>query len=141
MGDVVRDRAAGFCEYCLCEEAYCPAGFSREHILPKSAGGSDDDRNCALACQGWNNHKFTAVHATDPVTGNEAPLYHPRNDSWQQHFVWDSTQTEIIGVSATGRATIQRLRLNRPHVVNHRRVLRISLKRQPPDWTLPGQVE
>ena len=80
MGDVVRDRAAGFCEYCLCG----PAGSSREHILPQSAGGSDDDGNCALACQGCNNHKFTAVHWTDPVTGNEVPLYHPRKDTMRR---------------------------------------------------------
>ena len=51
-------------------------------------------------------------------------LFHPRQDHWSAHFVWNDDYTLMIGVSATGRATVARLDLNRKGLVNLRRVLR-----------------
>jgi hypothetical protein len=51
------------------------------------------------------------------------PLYDPRRDRWHDHFAWSEEHTELIGLTATGRATIGRLQLNRAGVVNLRRVL------------------
>lgn len=48
------------------------------------------------------------------------PLYHPRIDRWQDHFVWDEDYVRVIGLSPTGRATIAALMLNRTGVVNLR---------------------
>jgi hypothetical protein len=79
--------------------------------------------NLALACQGCNNRKFTRVESEDPVNGERVPLFHPRRDHWIDHFAWNTDATLMIGLTPTGRATIECLRLNRPGVVNLRRIL------------------
>lgn len=120
--EVVR-RASGCCEYCRCPERFCPDSFSVEHVVPLEKEGADEPANLALSCQGCNNHKFTSVEALDPITGEVVALFHPRLMVWRDHFAWDDTYTLVIGLTATGRATIDRLKLNRPPVVNLRRVL------------------
>jgi hypothetical protein len=72
---------------------------------------------------GCNDHKYTAVDATDPVTGAVASLFHPRRQKWNEHFIWTADCTQIVGISATGRATVGRLRLNRPALMKLRRIL------------------
>jgi 5-methylcytosine-specific restriction endonuclease McrA len=47
--DLVRRRANGLCEYCLCPESFATQPHSIEHILPRAQGGSDDPSNLALA--------------------------------------------------------------------------------------------
>jgi 5-methylcytosine-specific restriction endonuclease McrA len=118
----VRDRAKGRCEYCLCPLDFSPGPFSVEHIIPKSKGGSDDDDNLAFACQGCNGRKYNHIRAKDPLSDNFVPLYHPRKDNWQNH---------LIALSPTGRATIDRLKLNRKEVVNLRKLL-IMIREHPP---------
>jgi HNH endonuclease len=97
--------------------------FSVEHITPRSAGGTDDLENLAMSCQGCNNRKYTALEAIDPVTGIRVALYHPRLEAWTTHFVWSADTTLMIGLTATGRASIMRLELNRSGLVNLRRAL------------------
>ncbi|HYO49295.1 MAG TPA: HNH endonuclease, partial [Chloroflexia bacterium] len=96
---------------------------SVEHILPKSKGGRTVLDNLALSCQGCNNHKYNKTESTDPLTGKSTPLYHPRRDRWHQHFTWGEEYTLIIGLTPTGRATVETLQLNREGVVNLRRLL------------------
>lgn len=122
----VFERAKGVCEYCLCQEAFCPDPFSVEHIFPNIKGGDDEMENLALSCQGCNNHKYIATTAIDPVTGNDVDLYNPRLDEWTLHFQWSGDYSELIGLSLTGRATIARLHLNRAPVVNLRNALSIA---------------
>jgi 5-methylcytosine-specific restriction endonuclease McrA len=110
---LVVDRAKGCCEYCRSQEAYATEAFSIEHIMPQQHGGSTIAENLALACQGCNNHKYDNTVAKDPVTGNEAPLFHPRQDVWSEHFAWREEDTLIEGITATGRATVAALHLNR----------------------------
>jgi hypothetical protein len=50
-------------------------------------------------------------------------LFHPRTHQWWDHFAWSADFTRIEGKTSLGRATIEVLRLNRPGVVNLRRVL------------------
>ncbi len=97
--------------------------FSVEHIGPRSQEGADSPDNLALSCQGCNNHKYTKTRAVDPVTGEEVPLFHPRRHRWQDHFAWNEDFSLILGLTPTGRATVGALRLNRPGLVNLRRVL------------------
>ena len=130
----VRQRASFCCEYCLSQWKYCPDPLSVEHIVPRAGGGADDDANLALSCQGCNGHKHVAVSAIDPVTEREVPLYHPRRDVWSDHFAWSAGFTEIIGKTPTGRATVERLHLNRESLANLRIVLR-SLGKHPPEIT------
>ena len=120
----VAERARYCCEYCRSQEAFSPAAFSVEHITPHARGGNDEIENLAYACQECNNRKFTSVEASDPVSGESVPLYHPRQHTWSEHFAWNEDYTLLIGLTPTGRATIERLKLNRDRVVNLRDALR-----------------
>ena len=119
----VAERAGFCCEYCLSQLRFSVDSFSVEHIVPRSRCGDDDLGNLGLACQRCNNHKFTATESPDPLTGEFVPLFHPRHQRWQDHFAWSSGYLLIRGVSPTGRATVERLKLNQPSLVNLRRVL------------------
>lgn len=123
LRESVRGRANGRCEYCCSPEDHSPASFSVEHILPQSEGGKTTEDNLALSCQGCNNYKYTHTTGIDPVSGEVVRLFHPRIDEWQRYFQWDESSTRIIGLSAVGRATITRLKLNRAHIVTLRETL------------------
>ena len=107
----------------MSQEEYSPDAFSVEHITPISKGGTDDTHNLANACQGCNNRKFVSTEAVDSLSGAIVPLYHPRQDRWAEHFAWNEDFTLILGLSPTGRATVEKLDLNRNGVVNLRRIL------------------
>ena len=128
---LVYDRAEGVCEYCLSPANYSSDYFVIEHIHPRVLGGTNQLNNLALSCQGCNSHKFTHITAIDPLTGVVAPLFHPRQDTWREHFAWSADDTQIIGQTPTGRATVESLRLNRTGVINQRALLRLA-KRHPP---------
>ena len=51
----VRARAKGCCEFCMSQEKYASQGFTIDHIIPKSEGGTDELENLCLACQGCNS--------------------------------------------------------------------------------------
>jgi hypothetical protein len=127
----VIQRAKGCCEYCQSQASFSPQPFSIEHILPVSKGGHSTLDNLALSCQGCNNHKYIQTHGIDPITGYEVALFHPREDDWHRHFAWSSDYSLMIGLSPTGRATIDTLRLNRDGVKNLRQLL-ITAGKHPP---------
>jgi hypothetical protein len=119
----VADRAGGGCEYCRSQDRFAMQAFSVEHIDPRSRAGTSAADNLAYACQGCNNHKYNRTHGPDPVTGEVVPLFHPRRQRWRDHFAWTADGTMILGLSPTGRATVDLLRLNRAGLVNLRRLL------------------
>ena len=123
---VVAKNADGFCEYCRSQQSLCPATFHIEHILPQAQGGTDALDNLALSCGGCNGHKGIKTDAFDPVNRVRVPLFHPRRQQWQEHFEWSSDFTLMLGLTETGRATIEALRMNRVGVVNLRRILSAS---------------
>ena len=119
----VRARANRLCEYCYCPECFSLAPFELEHIVPSAKGGITASSNLAYACRGCNLNKSDRVQARDPITGRRLRLFHPRRQKWGKHFVWSSDYLLIIGLTATGRATIEALALNRVELVNLRRAL------------------
>jgi hypothetical protein len=121
--DLVRQRAAGCCEYCRSPERFATQPHSIEHIQPRALGGSDEPSNLALACQGCNNHKFAKTEAVDELTGQTAALFHPRAMKWEDHFAWSADYSEVVALSAVGRVTVAELRLNRRGICNLRRIL------------------
>jgi hypothetical protein len=135
---LVIERAGGRCEYCLSPAAYSPDPFAIEHIVPRSRGGSHRPSNLAYSCQGCNSFKYTSTEAIDPGSGESVPLYHPRRDAWRDHFAWNNDFTEILALTPTGRATIACLELNRPEVINLRRLL-VLVAQHPPRETLPEE--
>ncbi len=128
---VVVERAQNCCEYCRSQARFATESFSVEHIIPRSQGGETALDNLALAGQGCNNHKYNKVEGRDPTTGDNAPLYHPRQQLWRDHFVWNDDYALVIGLTPTGRVTVETLQLNREGVVNLRRIL-AALGEHPP---------
>jgi hypothetical protein len=120
---IVAARAKGYCEYCRCPERFATESFTLEHIQPRARGGKDTLDNLAWSCLGCNSHKYTKTTAVDPMTGGSVPLFNPRQQAWHEHFQWSEDSTHVIGISPTGRATVEALFLNRSGVVNLRRVL------------------
>ena len=55
-------------------------------------------------------HKGTNLVTIDHDTGEKVNLFNPRTDSWDEHFSFIGT--EIVGLSATGRATARLLHMN-----------------------------
>jgi hypothetical protein len=106
--------------------------FVIDHIFPKSLGGQTTMENIALSCNGCNGVKFTKTEAVDPFRSQIVPLFHPRKDKWEDHFGWDETWSQMIGITAIGRATIEALQLNRSTLVNLRHVL-FEVGKHPPE--------
>ncbi|MBB6051272.1 HNH endonuclease [Armatimonas rosea] len=117
----VAARALHHCEYCHAPELVSNLEFEIEHIEPVSQGGSDDPENLALACRSCNLHKASRQTCLDPQTQTMVPLFHPRRDRWEEHFHYDEASGELHGLTATGRATVACLQLNRPTQRNARR--------------------
>jgi hypothetical protein len=128
---LVTERAQNSCEYCRSQAIYATASFVIEHIVPVSKGGKTETVNLAFACSGCNAHKYNKMDAMDPVDGKTVPLFHPRQDKWGDHFTWNQSFTEVIGLTPTGRATVRALLLNRSGLVNMRTLLRASGKHPP----------
>ena len=135
---LVRQRAAEHCEYCVCWERYATEQFSIEHIIALAVGGKDDESNLALACQGCNSAKHDDITALDPLTETIVPFYHPRCDQWHEHFEWNDDYTLLLGLTPTGRATMEALELNREGVVNLRQAMSL-LGKHPPAPRSPWQ--
>ncbi len=129
--NLVRARARGYCEYCLIPSNFSPDTFPFDHIIPVTLGGSSEPDNLALADGGCNGHKHAKTHHYDPLTNQLVPLFHPRSDKWHDHFQWNEDETLILGITPTGRATVDLLQVNRPGNVNLRLLLR-SVGLHPP---------
>jgi hypothetical protein len=109
------------------------APFAVEHVYPAARGGATTEDNLALACSGCNGHKYDKTEAYDPVTCSVVPLYHPRRDAWREHFIWNEDFTHLIGLTPTGRATVEALCLNREGIINLRWVLFLAGLHPPED--------
>jgi hypothetical protein len=106
----VRQRAGDRCEYCRMHQALQGATFHIEHVIPRAKGGSSELDNLALACPSCNLHKADRVEVVDPESGDLVPLFHPRDDDWHAHFLWN--EFFVSARSDTGRATLAAFNLN-----------------------------
>jgi 5-methylcytosine-specific restriction endonuclease McrA len=108
---LVRSRAGNCCEYCRLPQSAVPlATFHVEHVRAQQHGGSDDSHNLALACQHCNLHKGPNLAGIDPETDQIVPLFNPRRDVHSEHFAFRGTL--IVGLTPTGRATVNVLAMN-----------------------------
>ena len=124
----VAERAENRCEYCRAPEQVFNFSFAVEHILPRSSGGSSETDNIALACESCNLHQASTVEAWDEAEEQAVPLFHPRQDRWEAHFRYDSASAHVIGLTATGRVTVIRLKINSDFQVRARQHwLRLNL--------------
>ncbi len=127
----VTQRARGLCEYCQTAQLIVVT-MEIDHVIPVSAGGTTTIDNLCFTCRGCNGFKLDAQTALDAQTSQVVPLYHPRLERWADHFVWSEDGLHVIGKTASGRATIDRLRMNRDGVVAARRRW-VSAGWHPPD--------
>jgi hypothetical protein len=107
---LVEARAGTRCKYCRMHQALQGATFHVEHIIPTSQGGPSELDNLAWACPGCNLRKADRILVSDPDSLVRVPLFHPRRDSWSEHFRWQGYQ--VVGLTPVGRATVWALDLN-----------------------------
>lgn len=93
-----------------------------EHLIALAAGGTDDEENLWLACRRCNGFKGLLTQAIDPLSRQPTKLFNPRIQRWQEHFRWSEEGTQIIGLTACGRATVDALKLNNPEITITRRL-------------------
>lgn len=120
----VSARAGGLCEYCRCPAHFTNASLHCAHIQPREAGGETTLANLAWACPWCKAHTYTTTYAPDSRTGRVVVLFNPHRQRWSRHLAWSEDFLFIMGRTATGRATVETLPLNRPELLNLRRVLR-----------------
>ena len=115
---LVVQRANGRCEYCGLAQVGQEATFHIDHIdhiVPVSADGPTKEDNLAQACTSCSLRKEARRTAVDPQTGRKVALFHPRRQRWPDHFRWNGLT--MIGLTATGRATVAALQMNRPAIL------------------------
>jgi hypothetical protein len=126
---LVFNRAQGRCEYCGLFQASQEATFHVDHVVPQKAGGPTAADNLALACVSCSLRKASRQTAQDPESGWYVRLFHPRRDTWREHFVWEGVR--LVGLTAVGRATIEAFDMNRPLILAIRSE-EAALGRHPP---------
>jgi len=110
----VRLDAGHRCGYCRVSEAITGMALTIDHIVPEAAGGQTIRENLWLACERCNRCKGDRTAGPDPLTGRSTSFFNPRTQAWHEHFSWDHSGTQIVGLTATGRASVLALRLNHP---------------------------
>jgi 5-methylcytosine-specific restriction endonuclease McrA len=112
----VRKRARNTCEYCHLPQASQEATFHVDHIRPVTKGGPTTLENLALACVTCSLRKAARMRARDPRSGRAVRLFNPRANNWDKHFGF-TRRWRMLGKTATGRATVAALGMNRPAIV------------------------
>lgn len=105
--------------------------FTVDHVIPSSREGLTEPDNLALACFHCNRQKSDRVAAVDPLSGEEAPFFNPREHTWSEHFIWSSDGLQIVGRTPIGRASVAALQLNRERIVRIR-AADVAVNRHPP---------
>lgn len=128
----VRKRAKYLCEYCHASEKWQYVPFTVDHVIPLSRKGTNTIDNLALACFHCNRRKSNKITGIDPELNQEVPLFNPRKQQWNDHFIWSSNGLFILGLTSIGKATANTLTLNRERVINIRASDQ-QIGRHPPD--------
>lgn len=87
------------CVYCRTSEVNTGQPMTVDHILPRSQGGVTMYENLCFACRRCNEFKAGQTTAEDPLSGEIVPLFHPRRDSWDEHFMWDESGVFLVGLT------------------------------------------
>jgi len=104
-----------------------------DHIIPEALGGRNEEENLWLACSLCNDAKGCRIAVLDFISGEVVRLFHPREQVWSDHFRWSGAADRIIGLTPTGRATVNALKLNRPALVRARQAWVAVGWHPPPD--------
>jgi hypothetical protein len=121
LSRLVRDRAAGRCEYCRLPQAATSVPFEIDHIISRKHHGPTIASNLANTCWYCNSFKGSDLSGLDPLTGKLTRLFHPRRHKWSHHF--RDVGPLLIGRTAIGRTTIIVLQINCEEAVTLRESL------------------
>ena len=105
----IRLLAGNRCEYCRIPDAPQFLQHVLDHIIARQRGKSEFE-NFALCCLRCNQHKGPNLAGIDSESGAIVPLFHPRRDTWNEHFRYEGPV--LIGLTPAGRATISVLAIN-----------------------------
>jgi hypothetical protein len=119
---MVSDRARNCCEYCRLPAFGGTVAFHVDHIVPVKHGGADHIDNLCLACAKCNAHKSHDLTGFDPLTGEIARLFVPREQQWNNHFEVQ-VNMQISGLTPEGRTTVGVLQMNDGDRVENRQIL------------------
>lgn len=111
---LVHERARYCCEYCHTCQSIIGQAMHVDHIDPI---GEDSLDNLCLSCPNCNLSKSQAIEAVDPLSRETCRLFNPRQDGWLEHFRWAKAGIEIEGITAIGRATVARLKVNQDRIL------------------------
>jgi len=129
LRELVMRRANTRCEYCLLHRDDEPVyPHEIDHVIAEKHSGPTAAYNLAFACFYCNRFKGTDIASIDPLTGEIVPLFNPRTQLWDEHFILDGPL--IIPLTGVGRTTVRLLQMNRPRIVQRRTYL-IQLGRYP----------
>lgn len=81
-----------------------------DNVIAEKHGGETKPDNLALSCMLWNRRKANDIGSIDPDTGDLAPLFNPRTETWEEYFQLDDAL--IVGLTAEGRTTVEFIQLN-----------------------------
>ena len=115
----LRQRFGFRCGYCGVTERDVGSELTVDHFQPRSRGGSDDRENWVYSCHPCNEFKGDYWQPNSPQR-----ILHPLRDPIAEHIVEQDDGT-LRGDSMTGAFHIERLHLNRPQLVEHRRERRL----------------
>jgi hypothetical protein len=108
----IAQRANHRCEYCQAPELIFNFPFEVEHIISLSRQGENDEANLALACRSCNLRKGIRISGIVPGFNTEVSFFHPRHDKWSEHFQVDTQSGKIMGITSSGKVTIEYLEMN-----------------------------
>jgi hypothetical protein len=108
---LVIQRADNRCEYCSISQVGQVATFHIDHIIPVVAGGVTTSENLALACVSCSLRKGARQELEDSQTGEIVTVFNPRQQTWKENFRF--VGVKVVGLTATGRAMVEALDLNR----------------------------
>ncbi len=111
----VRVLYAFACGYCGVSESEVGSYLTVDHFMPQDVGGSDDISNLVYACHTCNMHKSTAWNPAEPR------VLHPLRVDMDQH-ISPRTDGTLQGLTPDGVRHIETLHLNRPPMVERRRM-------------------
>ena len=104
-------RAGNSCEYCLTNDLIGVHKFHIDHIYNEAKGGPTSLDNLAYACAVCNHKKGENLAGYIAEIGQAFLLYHPRKDTWEDHF--DLTSTGRLALKTNvAKAAAAQLKLN-----------------------------
>lgn len=115
----VREAYGRRCGYCGVMETWVGGELEIDHFRPLLHGGTDALDNLVYACTICN--RFKSDYWPTPDASETLHLLHPKRDDLAAHLL-ETADGRLIGLTPRGWFHIERLHLNRPQLVELRRL-------------------